>query len=160
MLTSLCLAALVLAAPPTDTAAEEKSIREFLETRQDAFIREDAKWLVSHFTEDGEFVRSSGEIARGRAEIEKTYRAIFEAPHHREVKTVQKVDEIRCVADDVAIVHASWALSNLKDAAGKPLPDRSGKSILVVVKRDGEWRINLLRADLKVPEAPKPVAPK
>lgn len=145
--------ALTCYAPPVDAAAEERSIREFLVTRQDAFNREDAKWLASHFVENGEFVNSSGTSVKGRDNIEKTYRALFDSPPHHGVTTVHAIEEIRCVTDDAAIVVGNWRLSGLKDQQGRPLPDRRGRSIIIVVKVAGEWMIDLLRADLKVPEA-------
>ena len=149
MTTAMLLVALCLQAPPNDTAAEEKSVREFLGTREAAFNREDAKWLVGHFTADGEHVNSSGKSAKGHAQLEKTYRELFEAPGHHQVKTIHTIDEIRCVTPDVATVIAGWKLSGLKDHQGKPLPDRSGGTIIILVKQEGEWRIDLLRADLE-----------
>ena len=146
----LLFVALCFHAAPIDTAAEEKSVREFLGTRQAAFDREDAKWLVGHFTENGEHIDSSGKSVKGKDKIEKAYRALFDAPAHHNVKTIQTVEEIRCVTPDVAVVNGGWTLSGLKDEKGKPLPDRKGRSIIVVVKKDGEWMIDLLRADLKV----------
>src|SRR3954462_2836956 len=103
---AIMLVALCLQAAPIDTAAEEKSVRQFLGTRQDAFNREDAKWLVGHFTEDGEHDDSTGRSVKGRVQIEKAYRTLFDAPGHHDVKTIQTVDEIRCVTSDVAVVTA------------------------------------------------------
>ena len=143
------LVTLTLYAAPIDVAAEEKAVREFLATRQDAFIREDSKWLSGHFTEDGEHISSTGKSVKGREAIEKSYRALFDAPQHHGIKTVQTVEAIRCVTPDVAVVNGGWTLSGLKDEAGKPLPDRHGRSLIVLVKKGNEWMIDLLRADIK-----------
>jgi uncharacterized protein (TIGR02246 family) len=132
------------------TRADEASIRSFLATREDAFNREDVQWLVDRFTEDAEHVDSRGTTVKGRAAIGAAYRELFHAPAHRDVRTKQVVEEVRSVTPDVAIVTASWALSNLKDDAGAAVPDRGGRSVLVLVKAGGEWKIDLLRADLKV----------
>lgn len=148
-MSGLLFCALTLCAAPLDVAAEEREIRAFLSTRQDAFIREDSKWLSGHFTENGEHIDSFGRRTQGRAAIEKSYRAIFDAPQHHGVKTVQTIDEIRCVTADVAVINGTFHLSNLKDETGKPLPDRSGHTILVLVKQGKEWMIDILRSDIK-----------
>lgn len=149
MLSTILVCLLSLNAPPTDAAAEEREIRAFLSTRQDAFIREDSKWLAGHFTENGEHIDSFGRRTLGRAAIEKAYRSIFDAPQHHGVKTVQTIDEIRCITSDAAVVNGTFHLTNLKDEAGKPLPDRSGQTILVLVKQGKEWMIDVLRSDIK-----------
>jgi uncharacterized protein (TIGR02246 family) len=130
--------------------ADEASIRAFIATREDAFNREDVQWLVDRFTEDAEHVDSRGTAVKGRVAIETAYRELFHAPAHRDVRTKQVVEEVRSVTPDVVIVTANWALSNLKDETGAAVPDRGGRSVLVLVKAGGEWKIDLLRADLKV----------
>ncbi len=153
---SILLLALSFCAAPPDVAAEEAEIRKFLSTREAAFEREDAQWLTGHFTEEGELINSSGLHVKGRKAIEKTYRELFARPHHKEVQTTHTIDEIRCVTPDVAVVDAGWALHNLKDESGKPLPDRQGRTLIVVVKKGDEWMIDLLRADLKIHAALEP----
>jgi uncharacterized protein (TIGR02246 family) len=158
MIQALLSISMFVALAQIDTVAEETAVRAFLATRQDAFNRGDAKWLVGHFTQNAEHIDSTGRSVKGKDKIEKAYRALFDVPGHKDVKTIQKIEEIRCVTADVAVVNASWSLSGLKNDKGKPLPDRNGRSIIVVVKKDGEWMIDLLRADLKVHSASeKPV---
>lgn len=138
----------VMSAPPS----EEVAIRHLLSDRMAAWENQDVAELVDEFAEDADYIDSSGNLTTGRKAIEENYKKIFASGKYKGTRSTQEIKKVRLIHADVAIVDAEWTLSGLVDTEGKPLPNREGTSVIVLVKEGKEWKIVTLRASLSMPK--------
>jgi uncharacterized protein (TIGR02246 family) len=118
-----------------DKDAIRKSSREF----NQAFEKGDAKAIAALWCEQGEYYDDSGEVVRGRANIEKAF-----ADHFKE-KLPGKLDvdiqSIRFPSRDTAIEEGILRLS---PSAGDELPSSTWYSVMHV-REDGRWSVVVSR---------------
>ena len=107
--------------------ADEAGVRKVLATYADARNRRDAHAEALCYTEDGDFLSSTGGAAVGRAAIEKTLTVTD--PNYRFTLVI---DTVRFLAPDVAVVDST--------ILGGPT-----RGTYVVVKRQAEWLISAAR---------------
>jgi uncharacterized protein (TIGR02246 family) len=107
----------------------------------DAWNNRSAGSMAELFTEEGEQIGFDGSQSIGRDEIFSHLKSIFE--HHPTAKFVSKVKDVRLLGSDAAILRA---------IAGMVPPDKSDLNpnvnthhTLVVVKIEGNWRIQLFQ---------------
>ncbi len=163
-MTALVTLALSIAlAPQAGTAgagssADEAAIRRHVDDFSAAWGRHDAKALASHYAADAEFVNPVGELAGGRAAIEK----MFASDHgptglFRSSTLKQMIHRVRFLKPDVAVVHGAWETSGAVGPQGAPMnPSPKGHFMLVFVKQGGEWRVVVGQAMQPVPSGPPP----
>ncbi|MBV7508453.1 SgcJ/EcaC family oxidoreductase [Bacillus sp. sid0103] len=107
----------------------------------DAWNERSAKGMAALFTDDGESIGFDGSQTIGRQEIFSHLKPIFE--HHPTARFVSKVKEVRLLSSEIAILRA---------IAGMVPPGQADINAnvnthhtLVVVKREGDWRIQLFQ---------------
>jgi uncharacterized protein (TIGR02246 family) len=118
---------------------DEAAIRGVLQQQDDTRNKADWKALSALFTEDAEQFTSAGEWRRGRAEIEKGV-AQGMATTYKGGKYTTKVGKVRMLAPTVALVDASFEISNIAGGA------RRGHTTYALVKSGGQWRIAAARS--------------
>jgi uncharacterized protein (TIGR02246 family) len=118
---------------------DEAAIRGVLQQHDDTRNKADWKALSALFTEDAEQFTSAGEWRRGRAEIEKGV-AQGMATTYKGGKYTTKVGKVRMLAPTVALVDASFEISNIAGGA------RRGHTTYALVKSGGQWRIAAARS--------------
>lgn len=152
------LALLLGASPESEDAA---AVRRLMQDREAAWKKWDFDTLAQQLAEDAERWDARGEITEGRKAIDQHYRAVFQTEESRQIRFHHRVDKIRLVTPDVALVDASWHTESL---AGKQTTDdkqpgaspagRAGKSLFVLRKRTGgDWEIVTLRTSFSVAES-------
>lgn len=106
----------------------------------------DVDGLTSLFTENGSHVTSTGRSIEGSESLRKAYREAFANPRYK--SSITKIVDIVIthVSPDVAYADVTWKNAHLKDDEGLELPERNGRSIAVLVKQQGGWRIRALRS--------------
>jgi len=118
-----------------DTEAIQKLAQEFSK----AFERGNAKAIAALYTEQCEYYDdTSGEMFRGRAEVERAYANLFKK-QPRSKALVQSVS-IRFLGRDTALDEGLVRLQPV----GSELPLSSRYSCLCV-REDGQWKIALVR---------------
>jgi uncharacterized protein (TIGR02246 family) len=118
---------------------DDAAIRGVLQQHDDTRNKADWKALSALFTEDAEQFTSAGEWRRGRAEIEKGV-AQGMATTYKGGKYTTKVGKVRMLAPAVALVDASFEISNIAGGA------RRGHTTYALVKSGGQWRIAAARS--------------
>jgi uncharacterized protein (TIGR02246 family) len=124
-----------------DEAAIRKLVQQYDETRN----RGDWKAYGALFTADADQLVSSGTWRRGAADIMKST-ADITATTYKGGKYTTTVDRVRTIAPTVALVDATFEISNL--AAGGT---RKGLNSMVLVNTGGRWRIAATRSMVPTP---------
>jgi uncharacterized protein (TIGR02246 family) len=100
---------------------------------QSAFDTSDAAALAACWTPKGEFITPGGEVAEGRAAIEKLYKDAFGG--RKQATLLLHPKRFRMVNDSLALVDAVAEVKPARPTGGTPLTS------FVVVKQDGRWLI-------------------
>jgi uncharacterized protein (TIGR02246 family) len=122
-------------------STDEPDVRALYRELLECWNRRDAHAMASLCIDDGSMIGFDGSLHDGRAEIESDIGRIF--ADHPTGAYVGKVKSIRFPAADVAIV---GAVAGILPSGGSDLnPAANSVQTLVVVKRDGAWRIALFQ---------------
>ncbi len=132
----------------TGSAPDEAAVRAHFASFSDAWIKGDAKAVADGYAEDGDLVRPSEPKVEGRVAIEAFYARMFAGPLKGVVKTM-KVDHVRFVSPEVAVVDSSYTLDR-----EQPSLRARGSSVTVLAKRAGAWTTILSRSFRLPPEGP------
>ena len=133
------------------TAADEAAIRQIGTQIPTAWNKGDAKALADLWLVDGDYVSSTGRVARGRAEVRRAFTEQW-AGVYKGTKLATTTTSIRFVKADVAVVDGTFEITGMKGQDGKALPVRSGLTTIVAVKKGDLWYIAALRG--MVPSTP------
>lgn len=121
-------------APDDDRSADRAAIMKSAQDFAQAFGKKDAKAIAAQWTDNGEMEEDSGQMIRGRAEIEKAYAQFFkEKPN---VTADVRVDSVRFLAKDIAVEEGLVLIGG----KGKEMPGSSLYSV-IHVRDGGTWKI-------------------
>lgn len=130
------------AAPASDAHAGESAdaaaIRQSSAEFQRAFESGDAKAAAACWTSDGEYRGESGEVIRGRANLEKAYEALFRSSPKS--KTEVEIKSLHFPSRDLALEEGVF----LVKPTGPELPVATRYSA-VHVREEGKWKVAQLR---------------
>jgi uncharacterized protein (TIGR02246 family) len=117
---------------------DESAVRGLYEELMDGWNRGSAEAFAAPFCADGDLVGFDGTHLRGREEIVAFHRPLFDK-WLKGTRLVGRVESLRFVARDVALMHAlgGTVMRGRSEAA----PERDSVQTLVAVRRDGEWRL-------------------
>jgi uncharacterized protein (TIGR02246 family) len=101
--------------------------------------QQDAKGMVSLFTDDGNTVGFDGSQVDGRIQIENQMQMIFS--HHQTASYVWVVREVRFLNEDVALLRAVAGM--VPPGKNLIMPERNAIQSLIAVKEKEEWKIAL-----------------
>jgi uncharacterized protein (TIGR02246 family) len=117
-------------ADPADMAALREAHRGFVT----AINKRDAQAVAAFFAPEGDRVAPTGEIAKGRAEIQNAYANLFTKIKGAKLKS--SFDSVRFVAPDVAIADGWAALTPAREGGPSKV-----HTTVVYVKSAGKWLI-------------------
>ena len=144
----------VLAAAVTHAQAgraeDESAIRRQIDQFTAAWNKADAKATAQCFTDDADYISSTGQKGDGRAGIEKVLAEQF-AGVYKGATLKTTITSIRFLKPDVAIVNGSFEVSAMKSPDGKELPVRKGLSTNIAAKQGDKWLIAALRGMVPAP---------
>jgi uncharacterized protein (TIGR02246 family) len=117
--------------------ADEAAIRSLLARVADAWARGDAVDYADCFSPDSDYVTYNGIHLRGRQENAELHGALFRGVL-KGTRLDALIETLSFLSPDVALVRTAGS-----GASRKPddSPRRKSIQTLVVVKRDGQWRI-------------------
>jgi uncharacterized protein (TIGR02246 family) len=155
--------ALVFAAstPTTLTAAskDETAVRDHCASFVAAWNRHDPKAMAATWAVDGSLINPFGRAGENRAEIEKILTEEHNVAMRGTTYTAATV-AVRFVAPTVAVTDWSSEITGMHDPTGAALPPFKHHVLAVVVKKDGQWTMQLVRAFAILPPPPPPETPK
>jgi uncharacterized protein (TIGR02246 family) len=120
----------------TGTAGDEAAIRMCVGAIRNAINKRDFGAYAAQFADDGDLVVLSNAKVGGRAAIQQASQTDWSAaPPARQIEL--RVDELRFLSPDVALVNATATFS-----AGEPTATRP---TYIVVRRGGQWVVAAMR---------------
>lgn len=99
-----------------------------------AYKKHDAKAVAGFYAPDADYVMATGEVAKGREQIEKAFAKDFTA--NPDLKSKVTVTSRRMVGTDLIIDDGTWELAGV--AKGQP---SKGRYTVIVQMREGKWQI-------------------
>lgn len=136
--------------PSGEPKGVELEVRQAYARFVDAWNRHDVDAMAAQWTEHGDYMEPDGRTVFGQDEVRKllTYEhaSVFK---NSELHLV--VERVRQVGDDVALADGSYELFGATDELGKKIATRSGYLSIVLVKKDGAWKVSASR--LMLPQA-------
>ncbi len=125
---------------PTPQSADEQSVREIETAWDDAWNRHDADALAELLVEDVDFINVTGAWFKSRAEFRErmaqTHQGVFKDSKRQTLET-----SVRFLSPDIAIIHARWEMSGLRNSDGSARDPWQGIITRVVMKRSGNWSV-------------------
>ncbi len=107
----------------------------------DAWNERNAEGMAELYSEDGESIGFDGSQSIGRQEIFSHLKPIFE--HHLTARFVSKVKDVRFLSSEIAILRAIAGM--VPPGQSDINPNVNTHHTLVVVKSEGDWRIQLFQ---------------
>ena len=145
------LVPVVSALAQSESAQDERDIRELGTQVQEAWNKNDPTMLAALWLTDGDYVSSTGRTARGRDEVEKAFAEQWNGIY-KGTKIAHTLTTVRFLRKDVAVADGAFEVSGMRDGAGKVLGTRSGLSTIVAAKKGTRWYVAALRG--MVPSVP------
>jgi uncharacterized protein (TIGR02246 family) len=97
----------------------------------------DARAYGALFSEDADYIAFDGLNQKGRAALVSSHHELF-TRWLKGSQLIGQIDELRFLAPDVALLHASGSI--LDAGRSSPAPERLSAQTVVVHKRDGVWQ--------------------
>ena len=135
-----------------DSAAIQKLFNDF----NDAFNNHDAHTAAALCARNIDWIAITNAMVHDSSQVEQQLNPLFTGflkAVHRDVK----LQEIRFLNPNTAVVIGEYETSGLETPSGAPVPPAKGIYDWVVTKQDGHWLINLWReADTPARQASPP----
>jgi uncharacterized protein (TIGR02246 family) len=133
---------------PKLDAADERALDERLEAFVVAYNKADAPAVAAFYAPDADYLNVSGEMSKGRAEIEKMFASFF--AQNKEARGKVSITSRRLIKPDMVIEDGTWELTGV----GQGVPAK-GRYTSISIKHDDKWAVVCSR--LMVPfQSPKP----
>jgi uncharacterized protein (TIGR02246 family) len=118
--------------------SDAEQIRGLYNQLMDGWNHGSAEAFAAPFVEDCEFIPFDGARFNARHELIAFHEELFKT-HLKGTRLVGDVTDIRFLADDVAVMHATGGTI----AKGKtaPSPERDSIQTLTAIRKDGVWRL-------------------
>ena len=123
------------------THADDDLIRELYHSLLRAWNQRDAEGFAAYMAEDATIIGFDGTVVETRPAIAHHLSAIF--ANHEPPAYVQIIQSVRMLSDDTALVRGLAGMPSL--LTGKINPTLNSVQSLVVVRRNGAWRIALFQ---------------
>jgi len=136
----LTLAAEAWAADDPARIAADRIARAYVA----AWDRADAAALGAQFAADGDFINPAGVYARGPGAVAGFYRTAFGAGYAGS-RGAFRVALARRIAPDVVAIDGEWSIEGAHAPDGALRPREAGIATAILVRRQGAWKIGLLR---------------
>lgn len=119
-----------------DPDADE--VRALYTRAMDGWNRGSGQAFAAPFAADSDFIAFDGVRFRGREDLGRAHDPLFRT-HLKGTRLVGEVTDVRFLANDVALMHASGG--TILRGKTTPAPERDSAQTLVAIRRDGRWEI-------------------
>jgi uncharacterized protein (TIGR02246 family) len=119
---------------------ERKAIEAVLASYGEAWRSRDMDRWGALFTPDSDFITWRGACWTSRDENVAAHKAVPPAIADQMPNYQLTLAGLALLSDSIALVHAEWFWPRFVEAGQAP-EDRRGVITMVLVKRDGQWRI-------------------
>lgn len=135
----LILVSIALTSPAAIAAeGDDAAIRKVHADFAGAWNRHDATALAGGWSEDGDLINPEGRVAKGRAEVQKLF-AEEQAGLFKGTTFTNSINGVRMLTPTVAIVDASYEISNVMPPGGGAATTLKGLYKTVMMKSGGKW---------------------
>ncbi len=121
------------------SATDDSAIRQAVKTYVEAFNKGDAGAVSSLWSDDAEYVNSSGDVFKGRKEIEALFNKFFE--ENKELKIDVVVSSIRFPSPEEAV---ETGTANVKREGAPP---QESYYVAEYKKNAGEWKLTNVKEE-------------
>lgn len=142
--------ALAAAGAQGGSSEDQAALRKAQDDFAAAWNNHDAQAMAMLWAEDGDWVGPDGNVAQGRPAVENLLAEAHTGDSATSKVTI-KVNGIRFLKPDVAVVNAECELTGMRDFFDKPLPTLKVIATTVAVKKDGKWQTAVYRAFVPPP---------
>ncbi len=111
-------------------------VQKLLQARDDARHKGDWNAYGQVFTAEATVANSDGKSFKGRAEIQKNTQDTWGAGVYKGARMNTAVESVVAIAPNVAIADTNFEITNIAGGG-----TRTGRTTLVLVRSNGEWRI-------------------
>jgi uncharacterized protein (TIGR02246 family) len=126
-------------------------LQPFIDRYVDVWNSHDAHRLADFFAEDSDILVGIAPIISGRPAVEDWWGGYFSRIDDGRLLDIS-IDSIRFLASDVAIVNLATTTGGVNSKTGETMETRRARGTWVVIRRNGEWKIDALRAHSPVGE--------
>jgi uncharacterized protein (TIGR02246 family) len=119
---------------------DESAVRNVLAEYEVSWNGHDKAAFGRLFTEDCDYVNIAGDHWKGAQEIVQRQAELFQKRLKTAVRKLTGV-EVRFSTPDVALVHATWNVTDGSRPGGKAVPVLKEITTMVLVKTNGKWLI-------------------
>jgi uncharacterized protein (TIGR02246 family) len=113
-------------------------VRALYTRAMDGWNRGSGHAFAAPFATDSDFIAFDGVRFRGREGLGRAHDPLFRT-HLKGTRLVGDVTDVRFLADNVALIHASGG--TILRGKTTPAPERDSVQTLVAIRRDGRWEI-------------------
>ena len=146
MSASVVLAGLSFAQESADNSPEKAAIIANDRAYEAAYAKGDVKALADFFADDAQYTADDGQTFDGRAAIEGSIKAAFQA--RKGSKLAINLDSVRVLSPEVVLEKGSTTVT------GKSGETSGAQYAAIYVKKDGKWKISqLIETPLADPSA-------
>lgn len=131
----------VAGAPRCDGLSQELEAR--VSQYIDAWNTHDPAILAQFFTADADMIMGTGPILAGRTAIQDWWRNYFAVQEPERTLTIE-VQSTREISTDAVVVNVRTTTGG-RTAQGLDLPAGRARGTWVMVRRDGDWLISVIR---------------
>ena len=96
--------------------------------------------MASVWHDDGDLIDPWGRVAKGRQQVQSLFRDDQSGPMKTSTHQI-KISSARLASPDLAILDCEGTLTGMRDQSGKELPPYKHHVLLVVSKREDDWKI-------------------
>lgn len=120
---------------------DENEIRRALDAQTDHWIRHEMDAWGAYFTDDCDFITHRGVWWRTRRDNVEGHKDVPASVIAQKRNYTQEIVDIAAIAPDVALVHTRWSWPDHALPGADAPEDRTGLITMVLVRRDGAWKI-------------------
>lgn len=119
------------------SVVDAAAVRRLYEDLMEGWNRGSGDSFAATFAEDGDLVGFDGNHLKGRRQIASFHQPLF-STWLKGTRLVGKVDSVRFLTPEVALVHAVGG--TVMRGRSQSSPERDSIQTLVATREDGEWR--------------------
>lgn len=133
-----------------ETRSED--LQQFVASYVDVWNSHGSQKLADFFTEDSDMLMGIQPIISGRAAVERWWSGYFSRIDDGRRLEIS-IESIRILTADVVIMNVATTTGGIHSVTGDRMETRRARGTWVIIRSNGDWKINALRAHSPIGEA-------